>query len=139
MNLGQGEIIWRTDCSSGEEGRQLDHRAEEERKKSHVRGSVSHFLKTKTKSRRNRCIYELESYRGLTAGCPFSILSLGLKREIRNVYRYVREIGYLTSLKELLINTAFQRCIHICCFLLFIYFIFIFLSLKHLLLPLKNI
>lgn len=47
MNLGQGEIIWRTDCSLGEEGRQLDHRAEEERKKSHIRGSVSHFLKTK--------------------------------------------------------------------------------------------
>lgn len=137
MNLGQGEIIWRTDCSLGEEGRQLDHRAEEERKKSHIRGSVSHFLKTKTKSRRNRCIYELESYRGLTSGCPFSILGLGLNREIRNVYRYVREIGYLMSLKELLINTVFQRHIHICCFLLFIYFIF--LSLKHLLLPLKNI
>lgn len=37
--------IWRTNCSSGEEGRQPDHRTEEERKKARIRGSVSHFLK----------------------------------------------------------------------------------------------
>lgn len=38
---------------------------------------------------------------------------------MRNVYRYVREIGSLLSVKELLINTAFQRLTHICFFLLY--------------------
>lgn len=44
---------------------------------------------------------------------------MDFNREMRNVYRYVREIGSLLSVKELLINTAFQRLTHICFFLLY--------------------
>lgn len=78
LNAGQGETLWRTDCSLWEEGRQLRPRAEEERKRSHVQGSVSHFLTTKTKPRQKRHIYELGHYHGLTYGYQLSILSIGL-------------------------------------------------------------
>lgn len=49
FECGPGGLSWRTDCSLGEEGRQLGYRPEEERKTSHAHVSVSHFLKTKPK------------------------------------------------------------------------------------------
>ncbi|VCW67693.1 unnamed protein product [Gulo gulo] len=40
FECGPGGLSWRTDCSLGEEGRQLGYRPEEERKASHAHVSL---------------------------------------------------------------------------------------------------